>query len=189
VQVDAAGFLEHVRTHFNDYVDISNSEFVPLDPAVDKPKWESADPVGAVIDIKVNTGDLLGLPPWRAFIDQSLVVCTRHGDRHWIFSTARGAPAAGHPVSGNRMWAIDAKGSDWIFYTMGADRATTAYDWATTTFDLLWRGADALWRSLQAGVAKFVNDNGGTAQVGTVHSQRYDWNRVRQLLGLDGQQA
>jgi hypothetical protein len=188
-QASAQEFLEYVRTHFNKFVDISNSEFVPFEPAVDTGKWESADPVGAVIDIKINTGNLLGLPPLGVFIDESLVVCTRRGDRDWILSTARGGwSALGHPVSGNRMWAIDPKGNEWILYTMGADRATTFADWSANAADLVWRGADALWRSFQNGIVKYTEAQGGAAQIGVAHSRRYDWNRVRQLFANYGQQ-
>jgi hypothetical protein len=89
------------------------------------------------------------------------------------------------------MWALDPQGSGWIFYTMGADRATSFLDWTANPFplELLWRGADALWRGFQERVCTFVNKNRGAATVGQAHSARYNWNRVRQLLSLENMET
>ena len=89
-----------------------------------------------------------------------------------------------HPISGNRMWAIEPAGSDWIVYTMGADRATSLLDWSANSVGLVWMGADILWRGFQQRVAKFVNDNEGVAKVAQRHSQRYSWQAIQQTLGL-----
>jgi hypothetical protein len=176
-------FLRHVRLHFDEFVDKNNSTFPPLDATIDKPRWESGNPRGAVINIQVNVGDLVGLPPRGLLIDQALVVCSASDDRHWMFSTLRGGPAAGHPVTGNRMWGIGPSGDDWIFYTMGADRATAAGDWAASLAGVLWNGADRLWLSLQNKVADFVNTHGGQATVRPRHSDRYPWSAIQFALG------
>ena len=52
--------LKHIRTNFDDFVDRRNSTFPPLDNTIDKPVWESDNPLGAVLNIQVNVGDLLG---------------------------------------------------------------------------------------------------------------------------------
>lgn len=176
--------LKHIRTHIDDFVDRNNSTFPPLDSGIDKPVWESDDPLGAVINIQVNVGNLLNLPPWNLLVDQSLVVCSRADARRWIFSTLRGAPAAGHPVTGNRMFAIDPAAGDWIIYTMGADRATSGGDWAASLTGTLWNGADRLWQSFQANIAEFVNANEGKAGIQTPHSDRYAWSVISRGLGL-----
>ncbi len=176
--------LKHVRTHFDDFVDPDNSSFPPLDNAIDKPVWESDNPLGAVIDIQVNVGDLLGLPPFSPLIDRALVVCSLTELRRWIFSTLRGplSGAAGHPVIGNRMWAIDSAGQDWMLYTMGADRATTAGE--SLLSGLIWNGADSLWLSFQQKVAEFVNSHEGKAIIPRRHSDRYSWRAIEHTLGL-----
>ena len=131
-----------------------------------------------MIDINVNVAGLLGLPPWEAFIDHSLVACSGADEKRWIFSTMRGGSAAAHPVSGNRMFAIDERGDDWILYTMGADRATSFLDWTANSVGLLWKGADELWAGLQERVAAFVNDHDGVAEIAPKHSRRYSWTMI-----------
>jgi hypothetical protein len=184
-KLDAEGFLSYFRQHFNDeFVDTDNSRFEPLDDAVDKPKWSSSDPLGAVIDIAINVAALLSLPPWEAFTDHGLVVCSRHSATHWVFSTCRGSlgpsAAGNHPVTGNRMWAIGKAGTGWVLYTMGADRVTS---WLDRGFArLVWRGADALWRSMQHKTAAFINGHHGKAEVVTHDAQRYSWTEVLEVL-------
>lgn len=183
-QMDAAGFLEHVRLHFNKLLDTRNSHFLPLDNAIDKPVWESADPVGAVIDINVKVIPLAVLPQWEPYVDHSLVVCTRHDEQHWVFSAAQGSwsDGAGHPVTGNRMWAIKPIGDEFVFYTMGADRATGPVDWAANALDLVWYGADELWKSLQRGIESFVTVHKGKAYIPGSDSNRYRWDAVRKAV-------
>jgi hypothetical protein len=180
----AQDLIQHVRAHIDDFVDTDNSSFPFLDPAIDGPTWSSDDPLGTVIDINVNVGGFLRMPPWEAFIDHSLVSCSGADDHRWIFTTMQGGPAAKHPVSGNRMFAVDEAGSDWILYTMGADRATSFLDWTVNAVGLIWKGADELWSGFQERVAEFVNDNGGEAEVATRHSRRYSWRVIERTLGL-----
>ena len=129
LQFDPETLLAYIRRHIDTCVDTSNSSFPPLDPALDKPRWMSDNPLGAVINIQINTMRWLRLKPRSIYADQGLVVCSRAEPRLWIFTTAHGKPAAYHPVTGNRMFGISDDGSGWVLFTRGADRATQLVDW------------------------------------------------------------
>jgi hypothetical protein len=196
VQVDAAGLFHHVRTRLNEFIDTDNSRFDPYEQA-DDALWQSDNPLGSITNIKVNTMDLVGIPsfesPWLLpdFIDQALVGCSATTPAlTWTFSTL-GTTLSGallgpalHPVSGNRMFGLVQRDDHWVFFTRGADRTTSHLDWAGNVVDLVWSGADSLWQSLQRGVAGFVRQHQGQAEVEDHHSDRYPWLQVRRLLSL-----
>lgn len=165
--------LAHIRRNFNSFVDTNNSSFPPLDNRIDKPRWESDEPLGAVINIQIHA---LG------GIDQGLVVCSRAEPRLWIFTTAHGVPQGYHPVTGNRMWGIREDGDSWILFTRGADRATQFVDWAANIVDLVWHGAEALWLGFQARVKEFVNANYGSAVIIQPESRRWPWAQIQSQL-------
>ncbi len=71
-----------------------------------------------------------------------------------------------HPVAGNRRFGIysdpDHPG-EFVFYTMGVDRA---WDWIFDAGNKPLQGfesADSLWTSLQNGMIQFIKNNGGSA--------------------------
>lgn len=179
-QMTAEALLVHIRRNINDFLDTNNSSFPPLDNSLDKPRWESDNPLGAVIDINVNV--LRFLAPRRLYIDHSLVVCSRAEPRLWVFTTAHSQSAGYHPVTGNRMWGIQPDGNEWVLFTRGADRATQLLDWVENVIGSVWAGADALWRSFQARVRDFINANYGSAVVVKPESSRWPWAAIRSQL-------
>ena len=77
LQFDPETLLAYIRRHIDTCVDTSNSSFPPLDPALDKPRWMSDNPLGAVINIQINTMRWLRLKPRSIYADQGLVVALR----------------------------------------------------------------------------------------------------------------
>lgn len=144
----------------------------PYDEGFDKALWESADPVGAVMQFN-NAMDDMG------------VVAGRHTDDHWMFSTVRDSrvPLLGdvgtHPVSGNRKFGYF-KGEDDLFqiYTQGADRTTglseTGLDFLTFFF------GHVIWLSWQAGIKDFIQSRNGSAEILSPFSDRFEFNKVVQ---------
>jgi hypothetical protein len=172
-QLTPETLLTYIRQNFDDFVDTNNSSFPPLDNSIDKPRWESGDPLGAAIDIHVH---FLGI------ILQALVVCSRSEPRLWVFTTARSERTGYHPISGNRMFGIRADGNEWVLFTRGADRATRLHDWAGNVVGSIWAGADALWRSFQARVQDFISANHGSAAAIQPESKRYVWKPIESQL-------
>jgi GH25 family lysozyme M1 (1,4-beta-N-acetylmuramidase) len=179
-QMTPETLLEHIRRNIDNFVDTNNSSFPPLDASIDGPRWQSSNPLGAAINIHINA--LSFLKPRRAYIDQSLVVCSRTEPRSWIFTTAQSKAAGYHPVTGNRMWGIRDEDNGWVLFTRGADRATQFIDWVENIVGSLWAGADALWRSFQARVAAFINANQGAATVMNPVSKRWAWAAIQSQL-------
>jgi subtilisin family serine protease len=179
-QLTPEALLSHIRRNFNSFVDTNNSSFPPLNNSLDKPRWESDHPLGAVINIQIHA-----LP---FIIDQGLVVCSRAEPRLWVFTTAYGGPGSspkpawGHPVTGNRMFGISADGNEWILFTRGADRATQPFDWTVNILNLIWRGADALWHSFQARVKDFICANQGSAVIINTKPKRCPWEPIQKEL-------
>jgi hypothetical protein len=168
----AEALLEHIRLHFNDFIDTGISSFSPLEP-MDDPVWNSSSPVGAVIEI-----DIEGL-------DNAAVVVAEHDARHWRFSTVRTpfAQTGSHPVSGTREWGVHSGAYGLIFYTRGADRPTELLE--TIFSDIAtFPGADRLWRSLQEKVSSFINAHGGQSEIVRPYSTRNPWGAVKTLYGL-----
>jgi subtilisin family serine protease len=173
--------LSHIRHNFDAFVDTNNASFPPLDNSVDKPRWQSDNPLGAVINIQIHA---LG------FIDQGLVVCSAAESRLWIFTTAHGGPAGYHPVTGNRMWGIRSDGNEWVLFTRGADRATQLVDYVGNVAGSIWSGADVLWRSFQTKVKDFICVNHGLAVVIDPVSKRWAWKSVQSSLSpVPGKEA
>jgi uncharacterized protein YycO len=169
---DAAGLLDHIRTHLDDFIDTSKSNFLPYAPGVDDAQWSSKAPVGAVYKILIPPGD-------NGAVVGSLVEPLR-----WRFTTVHTPDTADHPVSGHREFGMRQGGDANVFYTRGADRTTGFIE--TFADRLAWRGADALWRSLQQKVADFVNTNGGAATVPDPFSERFNWKVVDILVSQNG---
>jgi subtilisin family serine protease len=172
-QLTAEALLAYIRRNFNSFVDTNNSWFPPLDFS-DKSRWESDNPLGAVINIHFYVQ--------RLYLESGLVVCSRAEPSLWVFTTAHGGPAGYHPVTGNRMFGIRADGNEWVLFTRGADRATQLVDYAGNVTGLIWSGADALWRSFQAKVEFFISLNEGSAAVIQPVSKRWPWKPIESQL-------
>lgn len=170
---DGESFLQHVRTHINDFVDTRNSEFSPYDDSVDGPSWQSAAPDGSVIYINI-------IGP-----DDAAVVASSSAANRWRFSTVTTPRSGEHPVSGTREFGffVDSNG-DHVFYTRGADRSTGARE--TMGDFLTYGGADQLWKSFQNKLVAFVNANGGSAAPVARFSERFKWSVVNILLSPQG---
>lgn len=100
---------------------------------------------------------------------------------HWTFSTLWTPDDRSHPVSGNRRFGYEIlSAGEYMFYTRGADRTTTALDNQIST--TVFGAAEHLWRSFQRRVAAFVNANGGIAHIEPADSHRYHWGPAIQEL-------
>ncbi|MDX6392225.1 MAG: hypothetical protein QOJ73_3288 [Streptosporangiaceae bacterium] len=179
-QLTPAQLLAHIRRNLNIFVDNNNSTFPPLDNSIDGTRWQSDDPLGAVINIQIHY--LRSFNPLNLFIDQGLVVCSRSEPNLWVFTTAHGGPARYHPVTGNRMWGIRPDGDGWILFVQGADRTTQAIDRGFNVVNSVWRGADELWQSFQAKTCSFINTHQGSAIVVPPQSRRWPWADIEGQL-------
>lgn len=162
----AADIVRQMRLDLNSFVDTDYSEFIPYDSGVDDVTWSSASPVGAVFKI-----DIAG--PDNASVVGSLVE-----DNRWRFTTVNAPWSGEHPVSGHREFGVRDEGGASIFYTRGADRWTGGPGSSVGFF-----AADRLWRSLQAKLAEWINNNGGSATVLEPFSERFHPEVVRILYG------
>jgi hypothetical protein len=173
--------MDHIRTHFNDFYSLSDAHFWTTDSA-----WTNANasPVGVVHEIDLK---LFGITTERG----SVVVGTFDPNGGFIVNTISD-PGLGltslhrqyHPLGGIRHWSIEpnADGS-FTFFARGADRPYLEIDFKFA--DMIFAGAHRLWTSLQEGVAKFVNDEGGQAQILPPFARRFDWPKVRDLYWHD----
>ena len=159
-ELKGAALLSHVRKNLPDLVDKRNSIFSPFDGNLDKAKWLSDSPVGAVIRIDI------------AGPDNAAVVCSEADSVHWRFSTVETpfSETGSHPVSGTREWGIKNN----IIYVRGADRATKPLEAFFT--QLAFLGGDALWRSFQEKLKAFVDSHGGQATILPPFRQDLPWD-------------
>lgn len=165
-QLTADQFLELIRRnlHTNLMISTALGQFSPY-AAEDDTLWFSENPYRSVLRI-----DLLGP-------DNAAVVCARAATDHWIFHTVATPETGAHPVSGQRMFGyLSATPGEFVFFTRGADRVTGVFD-ALVSEQIFVFGA-AIWTTFQAGVAGFVNSNGGEATVPRAFSHRYSWSNV-----------
>lgn len=168
-RVDAIGLLRHIRLNLNNFVDTSLSDFVPYAAGTDDIKWNSSNPVGAVIKIDI------------AGPDNASVVCSLAENNRWRFSTISTPLTGSHPVSGNREFGFfESKDGGAYFYTRGADRTS---EFGETLLDFIsYEKADKLWTSFTNKLNDFVNDNGGFAGTFNRISERVNWNAASILL-------
>jgi hypothetical protein len=171
-QLTADQFLEFIRRnlHTNLMISTTLGKFAPY-AEEDKQIWFSDNPYKAVLKI-----DLIGP-------DNAAVVCAESAVDHWIFHTiATGywppfETTGAHPVSGQRMFGYWSPApEEFVFYTRGADRATGIFD--SLLAEQIFGGGAAIWATFQAGVAGFVNSNGGEAAVPRAFSGRYSWHKI-----------
>lgn len=149
VAFDNKTLLSHIRKNLPDNVSTWNSKFSPFDENLDKARWLSDSPVGAVLRI-----DIVGP-------DNAAVVVSEADDKHWRFATVRTPfrETGSHPVSGNREFGMFGN----YVYTRGADRATDILESIMT--EVTFAGGDHLWSSFQANVKAFVDENEGQATI------------------------
>ena len=165
-QLTGPEFVSYVRTHFNDFIDTFYSVFYPFKPDPDGPKWNSNNPLGAVIGI-----DLLGP-------DNAAVVCGEADDIHWRFVTVRTSleDTGSHPVSGTREFGLR-NGN--IFYTRGADRTTGFPESLPLGPDIAFGVGKKLWSSLQLKTTEFVNNHGGKATALQPTQKEVPWDEAK----------
>ncbi len=175
VRLSPAELLDHVRLHFNNFIDTDLSEFLPYTAGVDDARWAGQHPVGAVFRIDIQGPD------------NAAVVGTLVEDARWRFATITTPDTGGHPVSGVREWGYltAPTGDEHVFYTRGADRSTAALE---TLFSeaLTFAKGDQLWRSFQSRLSAFINhpDRDGEAELVEPFSRRFKWTLVNGLLRL-----
>lgn len=182
-------FMEFVRTHLNDFIDLSKADFTPYsryyvgqfpNPGNDEP-WFTNSPRGTVISINVTP-----TAKWYQIYERAAVLTADHSldnnDAYWRFSSIFIGGDATHPVSGNRQFGIKRDGNTWVFYTRGSDRATgLPYYLGSNT---IFTNADQLWQSLQRSITNFVNNPryGGTENNAQIEPR--DWFRYQSLAVL-----
>ncbi len=169
VRATPEALLERIRRDINSVVSTQFCTFTPLDE--DQSRYLSAAPVGSVVHI-----DMAARPNVE---DGSVVVAEAAAD-HWIFSTVRTPFDFDHPVSGNRWFGFARQDGRVTFFTCGVDRPTAGLD--NILQDAVFNGAHQTWLSFQQGIAKLVKDQQGAATIGAPHSERYDWEQMRDFL-------
>ncbi|TAF77863.1 MAG: hypothetical protein EAZ53_01235 [Bacteroidetes bacterium] len=154
ISVSKNALLNYVRTHLGDFLDESISSFVSYS-SEDKSKWVTTDPTGTVMVFKIN------------IVEDATVIASRFSSDSWIFSTIQSPDDFQHPVSGNRMFAIELNNNgEYVFYTKGADRLTGILDNAISNVNqIAFENADKLWRSLLVKLNDFINRNGGISNI------------------------
>jgi hypothetical protein len=173
--------LRHVRLNINDFLDQGVSHFEPYEPkyrpssSIDKLRWESAGPEGAVLSIDMF---LLGKN-----VDDGSVVCSLFEPKRWRFSTLHTPQDGQHPVSGNREFGFFWTQEGWLlFYVRGADRLTGFHHELGELGDIAFSVADDLWCSYQQKLCQFIQDNGGSAVVEKSIWERHPWSGIKLIL-------
>jgi hypothetical protein len=171
--------LSFIRTNFNDFIDTTNSEFIPtnlnwFDPNV--------SPLGIVL--KIDFFKFYVTNP-----DSGAIVVGQADAKGWTISTIYDPdlipfydPDSNrhHPLGGIRRWGffVNTDGS-YTFYTKGADRPWSDIDHMVDR--MIFGGADSLWRSYQQKVTEMVNRKNGNATPLPVTAERFDWAAVKPL--------
>lgn len=202
LQMSAEDLLKHVRLNFSSFMDNNSAEFEPF-AASDKQIWEGNNPRGALLLIRIYlakngvcsipTLNNWACPAGVTALDYGCVVVSEASSSRFRFSTVKGGsgwtaindrtrPGA-HPVSGNREFGFSKTGSgSYVFYSIGADRATRSMDafWGISSLkDEGFLAGETLWRSYLTKLAELVNKNGGNAVIRTPRSTRHDWQKIK----------
>lgn len=172
---DPQNMMHDIRLNLNTILD--DEIFWPYDDTIDKPLWESQNPLGVVMGIELQS-TILGFN-----VEEGSVVMSELGPDHWIFSTLYTQDDYSHPVTGNRMFGVKKRsinGKDfWTFYTAAIDGLTDTAGWdafydftgiVTPGFSEVFDGGHNFWVKLFTRFAKMVNRNGGKAE--TPHAMR-----------------
>ncbi|MFT6872175.1 MAG: hypothetical protein ACJAVN_001181 [Roseivirga sp.] len=153
----AEEFLQHIRKNLNSFIDTQYSSFSPYDASNtgydEAQAWNSDNPLGSILHIEIP-------------MDEGSVICSDFSSDSWKFTTISAPYDWTHPVSGTREFGFTRNDDgSYEFYTRGVDRVTQSLNeilGSKATFN----GADNLWLSLQEGIRQFVNENGGTIEIG-----------------------
>jgi Papain-like cysteine protease AvrRpt2 len=178
----AESLLEYIRNNLNRFYDPGwatwvTDMFQPYEAGIDDTKWNSRNPLGAVLFLDI----------WGP--DNGAVVCSEKTANHWRFSTVRvtdnsarsywGSPG-GHPVSGHREFGFVSESGKVILYTRGLDRMTGNLESLGAGFG--FRQQRLLWETFQDKVVGFVNNNGGVASIATpINHHVSNTTRAREL--------
>ncbi|MFW2475420.1 MAG: hypothetical protein ACN4EP_00810, partial [Sediminibacterium sp.] len=174
-QLSPNGFLNYVRTNINLFVDSSITRFIPYNHygVNDQALWNSTNPNDAIVSLEI-------------FLNSGSVITTFDpaNPSKWIFSTIRDPYNGIHPVSGNREFGIEADPSGgYILYTRGVDRLSDPLGTLVqSTTQVPFNTATNLWQSFQDKVKTFVNQSGGSANVGSPVIARPDWDLLRAVM-------
>lgn len=122
--------------------------------------------------------------------DNGSVVTSYNDIYGWMFTTIHDPFNGSHPVSGNRSFGLsyDLDTGEYIFYIQGADRITDYSGQLVgqianlSTNPIQFGKADALWSGMMSNLARYINNNGGTARVKTPLILRPDWADVKSAL-------
>jgi hypothetical protein len=164
---DPKRFLWHFMRHINDFLDTDNTEFIPYDDG-DVRRLASDNPVGTVFKLDI------------AGPDNAAVVISQIQSQAFAVSTIHTPETGDHPVSGHRMFGYANDKGKTVWFTRAADRPTLLPQGFQ---QVIFYGAEKLWESMQSGVAKFINNNGGSASVIEPFSKRVDPTAVREEVG------
>jgi len=175
-----AELLSRVRLNINNFLNTNLGTFNPYEQ-LDRPVWESNDPVGAVLRI-----DLAGP-------DNAAVVAVDADAGQWTFGTVETGVSSmfalgdtgSHPVSGFRQFGIAALAPDnVVVYTRGVDRTTGFFD--SVVDEEIYLGGAAIWMTFRMGIVDFVESHGGSTELPRVTSMRLPWLQVAAQAGLLG---
>lgn len=178
----AAEFLDYIRKNLNSFLDNDVSTFSPYNDLIERPIWESTNPLGALMrfDIPVGLGGLIS--------QDGTVICSSYKTSDWIFTTVESPVDWNHPVSGHRQFGFETnRDGTYTFFARGVDRVTENFDLEMADFfatDTPFEGGDALWTSFQNKLQEFVNNptNGGVSQKLSPVKNRPDWEKVKAVL-------
>lgn len=176
-----SGFLEHIRTHMNDFVDNSLSTFTPHPwLSGEQDKWIGAngqDPTGTIMMIDIP-------------IDPGSVILTEKTSEYWTFSTIKEPYAGAHPVSGNRRFGYVANSDgSYTYYAQGIDRVQARVDevvgYVMNGFQSApkqFTKADQLWTSFTTKIGQYVANHNGQSVSQQPVTKRPDWHDVADVL-------
>ena len=168
VLMDAESLIKFIRLHINDYY---GATFSPYDASLDGAKWNSDDPLGAVVEI-----DLPGP-------DNGSVVVTATTPHGWRFTTVQTPRTGDHPVSGNRDFFIGRDSADNRFYFVikGLDMLSTGVAGMGVPIfgeHVGYSMADDMFTNSSKKILEMINANGGTASKHQKVSERIEWQLV-----------
>jgi hypothetical protein len=135
-------------------------------------KWESDDPIGALMSFKLDTQFphtkwytkagakrlLQVVHPW----GDVQATCTSTTD--FIFSTVKSLRGWSHPVAGNRGFGLrDAGGGNWMFYSKAVDRESTSVFNKVSGKGVFCYG-HLFWLEFYANMKNYLDKNGMAVQ-------------------------
>jgi len=195
---------EHLRQNFSEFASGSKNGFEPecfgVDNAdiswsfgpyfnADKWKWKN-DPISTIFKISADASGPSGLA-----VDQGAIIISQKSDCCFVGSTIYTPETESQPFSGNRQWGykINTNGQ-MVVYTKAIDVAHLL-DFTKFMQNLLgpdncaintyYNIASETWLNLQAKIISYINDKGGSAELGTTEAIKIDFNKVVEILEQD----